>query len=1026
MEEFRRRKLPRQGKSSIVVEDHSIEDSSSNGVNHDIIPNAGVETVTSSFGSVNLEMKVPEKQADENPYVLLDENKETTPENREAPPGTQETVCDHGDGAGSRSCSNVARLFGFFVSLGRKGAAISCDEWDLRDAFVAVKPRRNPQPILRLRDIALKEETKINNSNGGTILTLLGLTSAEYLLQIVNEAVPRAYFEPTSCISSAEISVHILDHLYIKLDEACLVQGGEGDIYQMVIHIFVGSLLPYIEGLDSWLFEGTLDDPFEEMFFYANRAISVDEAEFWEKSYLQRMAQTFKLKLDPSAPTHTHNYGPATTNKKETAEKEFVSTSSSIKAKEQNDSGLLCPLFIKDMVKSIISAGKSLQLIRHVPMTSKAPSSKNNDRVDDGFESCNDDYDINEMNPWHGRAGVTLSEIFCVSLAGLLGHCDHISRYFCQGDKYKAEIISSLSSCRKEHIMEYGTAEPLPTSTFSNKIWYNFLVDSLLKKKVLYAEPGNEDLSCSPNDKADNVVLGGEDKFLLQRSFSPENPVLTVCQSILDKNSTSWKALNLSEKFYLPPLNDEYLRKAVFGEKSEEVSGCHDGTNYTLGFQFGESEYLRAQHDTKLLEVLFPFPTLLPSLQDGIRVSELLSFQNNSTLSSRVLCWIQTVQPRTTPLPVVIMQECLTVYIKQQVDYIGSLILSKLMNGWRLMDELVVLRAIFLLGSGDLLQHFLTVIFNKLDRGETWDDDFELNTILQESIRNSADGSLLSAPDSLVVSISKTHGSDGDEQTNTAPVASAPRKTRPHSYGIDGLDSLKFTYKVSWPLELIANSEAIKKYNQVMAFLLKVKRAKFALDKARRWMWKDKGSVRNNRKRHWLVEQKLLHFVDAFHQYVMDRVYHSAWRELCEGMAAAGSLDEVIEVHEAYLSSIHRQCFVAPDKLWALIASRINSILGLALDFYSIQQTLSSGGAVSAIKARCEMEVERIEKQFDDCISFLLRVLSFKLNVGHFPHLADLVTRINYNNFYMSDGGHVMTASSSDSANARQGKAFGS
>ena len=33
--------------------------------------------------------------------------------------------------------------------------------------------------------------------------------------------------------------------------------------------------------------------------------------------------------------------------------------------------------------------------------------------------------------------------------------------------------------------------------------------------------------------------------------------------------------------------------------------------------------------------------------------------------------------------------------------------------------------------SGDLLQHFLTVIFDKLDKGESWDDDFELNTILQ-------------------------------------------------------------------------------------------------------------------------------------------------------------------------------------------------------------------------------------------------------------------------------------------------------
>lgn len=33
----------------------------------------------------------------------------------------------------------------------------------------------------------------------------------------------------------------------------------------MLLHIFVASLLPYIKGLDSWLFEGTLDDSFEEV-----------------------------------------------------------------------------------------------------------------------------------------------------------------------------------------------------------------------------------------------------------------------------------------------------------------------------------------------------------------------------------------------------------------------------------------------------------------------------------------------------------------------------------------------------------------------------------------------------------------------------------------------------------------------------------------------------------------------------------------------------------------------------------------
>jgi gamma-tubulin complex component 5 len=68
---------------------------------------------------------------------------------------------------------------------------------------------------------------------------------------------------------------------------------------------------------------------------------------------------------------------------------------------------------------------------------------------------------------------------------------------------------------------------------------------------------------------------------------------------------------------------------------------------------------------------------------------------------------------------------------------------------------------------------------------------------------------------------------------------------------------------VSWPLDLIANTESLKKYNkvitflqlviycvacilmalvilldQVMGFLLKVKRAKFVLDETRKWMWK--------------------------------------------------------------------------------------------------------------------------------------------------------------------------------------------
>ncbi|KAL3840367.1 hypothetical protein ACJIZ3_024958 [Penstemon smallii] len=836
------------------------------------------------------------------------------------------------------------------------------------------------QCLRRIRDVALKEEVKVNSSDGRTTPTLLGLSSslsslragAEYLMQIVRGAIPQLYFELDHNVPAADIAVHILNHLYVKLNEVCLVQGGEEDAFRMLLYVLVSSLLPYIEGLDAWIFQGTLDDPFEEMFFVANKGITVDKAEFWEKSYKPRSAMSQNLYFADFA----SDLLPSANVKKDMSGRESTSFSSVTGGKEANKKDFqVCPLFIKDIAKTIISAGKSLQLIRHAPMTSLLAVSS---------------VDIENGNR---IGGLTLSEVFCMSLTALIGHGDHIAKYLWQDDKL---LFGSIKDMKE--VEEIGIS---PANTQSKKFWQKLLADTLAQKSDIYSRKG---AACNLKERhvAPNMI--GE----LPQTYIPENPAITVCHGILEENRDAWSSLNISRAFYLPPLNDEGLRKAIFSDDCGPELTVKN-TDYNSGFLFGELEYHRFLEDTKMLEVLLPFPTLLPSFQEDLQMSEVLPFQNNSTLPSRVLCWIQNDEPKSTPLPAVILQECLIFYIKKQADFIGRTMLSKLLDDWRLLDELGVLRAIYLLGSGDMLQHFLSVIFNKLDKGESLDDDFELNTILQESIRNSADNVLLSTPDSLVVSASKSPGFSEDDQQNASTSVSTPRKGRGQSSGMDVLDSLRFTYKVSWPLELIANQEAMKKYNQVMSFLLKVKRAKFVLDKARKWMWKDKGTATTRHKRHWLLEQKLLHFVDAFHQYVMDRVYHNAWRELCEGVAAAGTLDEAIEVHDAYLLSIQRQCFVVPDKLWGLIASRINSILVLALDFYSTQQTLSSGGAISTIKARCEKEVERIEKQFNDCMAFLLRILSVKLNVGQFPHLAALVTRINYNCFYMSDGGTLST-----------------
>ncbi|KAG5543385.1 hypothetical protein RHGRI_016200 [Rhododendron griersonianum] len=125
-------------------------------------------------------------------------------------------------------------------------------------------------------------------------------------------------------------------------------------------------------------------------------------------------------------------------------------------------------------------------------------------------------------------------------------------------------------------------------------------------------------------------------------------------------------------------------KKEMAGRESISVSSPIKGNDLiNRDIQFGESGHLRSQDDTKMLEVLFPFPTLLPPLQ---------------------------------------------------VDYVGRNILLKLLYEWRPMDELGVLHlALHLPHPGDLLQHFLNVIFDQLDKKESWDDDFELNMILQPS-----------------------------------------------------------------------------------------------------------------------------------------------------------------------------------------------------------------------------------------------------------------------------------------------------
>lgn len=52
-------------------------------------------------------------------------------------------------------------------------------------------------------------------------------SGAEHLSQVVHGAVPDSFWDSGAHMSSSEVAVHILNQLFKKLNEVCLVEDGE-------------------------------------------------------------------------------------------------------------------------------------------------------------------------------------------------------------------------------------------------------------------------------------------------------------------------------------------------------------------------------------------------------------------------------------------------------------------------------------------------------------------------------------------------------------------------------------------------------------------------------------------------------------------------------------------------------------------------------------------------------------------------------------------------------------------------------
>ena len=193
------------------------------------------------------------------------------------------------------------------------------------------------------------------------------------LLPLLNEFGP----------SPAEASARLIDGLIAILQATCGLTADAGNGMQAaLLHLLLASLLPLVAGLGRWLFggreqeeEGTvlgggLGPSFqtrsccgEDFFIVKKGAVAVYDARFWSQAYTFSSSSSNESRRGSEM---GEQGGQQQQNGEDGEAWERSSSRGGGGTSSSSSSGVACPSFLQPLAHDILTAGKSLRLLRHV------------------------------------------------------------------------------------------------------------------------------------------------------------------------------------------------------------------------------------------------------------------------------------------------------------------------------------------------------------------------------------------------------------------------------------------------------------------------------------------------------------------------------------------------------------------------------------------------------------------------------------------------------------------------------------
>ncbi|RUS86494.1 hypothetical protein EGW08_005744 [Elysia chlorotica] len=180
-----------------------------------------------------------------------------------------------------------------------------------------------------------------------------------------------------------------------------------------------------------------------------------------------------------------------------------------------------------------------------------------------------------------------------------------------------------------------------------------------------------------------------------------------------------------------------------------------------------------------------------------------------------------------------------------------------------LMGYIHAMQRYYLMSSGEVMHDFYMPVFSKIESRDVWRDCSVLEMFLHDAVEPVF---------------------PQDVARLSVEIAGGCKKS-----AIGATDCIRLIYNVPWPVNVVISGRCQQLYNDVFAFILQIKRAKFTLDQLRfddlcreqavpssaRELFPDGGETTSRAScihQFHLLRFRLLYFVNSVHNYIMTRI----------------------------------------------------------------------------------------------------------------------------------------------------------